>query len=195
VDAIQSLGALPMDVKACRVSFLSADAHKWLLGMEGAALFYCSRKMLDRIRPPFVSWRSVEDPFDFHPPEMKLAKTARRFEYAAYNMAGIHALNAALKLFLETGMERIGRRVLELSARLAEKLDAKGMEILSPRGPGERSGIVTFRYPGENRDYEDLAHELEARRVVISARGGGIRAAPHFYNNEEDIEAFLEALP
>jgi len=195
VDAIQSLGALPLDVRECGVSFLSADSHKWLLGIEGAALFYCSREMLDRIRPPFVSWRSVENPFEFHSPEMKLAGTARRFEYGAYNTGGIHGFNAALKVFLDAGMDRVTRRVLGLADRLAAGLGEKGMEILSPRGENERSGIVTFRYPGPERDYAALCEELKARKVVVSARGGGIRVSAHFYNNEDDVGAFLEALP
>lgn len=195
VDAIQSLGALPVDVKACRITFLSADSHKWLLGLEGAGLFYCDTAWLERLRPPFVSWRSVETPFDFTPGPLKLAGTARRFEYAAYNLGGIYGFNASLKLILSIGIDAITRRVLELTDRAAADLASRGMEILSPRGEGEKSGIVTFRYPGADRDYEALCGELKDRRVVVSARGGGIRISPHFYNDESDIDGLLEALP
>jgi cysteine desulfurase / selenocysteine lyase len=195
VDAIQSLGALPIDVKRCRISFLSADSHKWLLGLEGAALFYCSAAMLDRIRPPFVSWRSVEEPFDFSPRKITLAPSARRFEYASYNLGGIYGFNAILKLLLETGIDRIEQRVLALTDFLESGLRNRGLEILSPRGVGEKSGIVTFRYPGEDRDYEALCVEIEKQGAVVSARGGGIRVSPHFYNNEDDLGVFLEALP
>jgi selenocysteine lyase/cysteine desulfurase len=195
VDAIQSLGALPLDVKECAISFLSADSHKWLLGVEGAALFYCSSEMLDRIRPPYVSWRSVENPYEFHTPGLKLAGTARRFEYGAYNMGGIYGFNAALKIFLDAGMDRISERVLAIADRLAAGLEEKGMEILSPRGADERSGIVTFHHPGPSRDCEALCEELKKKnKIVVSARGGGIRVSPHFYNNENDIDGFLEAL-
>ncbi len=195
VDAIQSLGAFPIDVDACRISFLSADSHKWLLGMEGVGFFYCRRDMLDAIRPPFVSWRSMKEPFDLHAAEMKLAPTARRFEYAAYNLAGIFGFNAALELLLGIGIEQIEERVLTLTDRLVTLLRKRGLEILSPRFEGAASGIVTFRYTDQEFDYSALAKDLKRRGVVLSARGGGLRAAPHFYNNEEDLDRLMEALP
>ncbi len=84
---------------------------------------------------------------------------------------------------------------IALTDLLESGLRKKGMEILSPRGEGEKSGIVTFRYPGEERDYEAICVEIEKRGAVVSARGGGIRVSPHFYNNEDDVGLFLEALP
>ncbi len=195
VDAIQSLGAFPIDVDECRISFLSADSHKWLLGLEGVGFFYCRRSMLDEIRPPFVSWRSMEEPFDLHATELRFAPTARRFEYAAYNLAGIFGFNAALGLLLGIGIAVIEERVLALTDRLVALLEKRGLDILSPRAEGEKSGIVTFRYIDRKVDYSALANELKRKGVVVSARGGGLRAAPHFYNNNEDLEKLLEALP
>lgn len=195
VDAIQSLGAMRIDVEDCRISFLSADSHKWLLGMEGVGFFYCRQAMLDAIRPPFVSWRSMKEPFDLHATELELAPTARRFEYAAYNLAGIFGFNAALELLLGIGIEQIQERVLALTDRLVALLNKRGFEILSPRSEGEASGIVTFRYLDRKVDYPALAKDLKRKGVVLSARGGGLRAAPHFYNNEEDLEKLMEALP
>lgn len=195
VDAIQSLGALPIDVDACRISFLSADSHKWLLGMEGVGFFYCRQDMLDAIRPPFVSWRSMKEPFDLHAAEMTLAPTARRFEYAAYNLAGIYGFNAALDLLLGIGIEQIEERVLALTDRLATLLARRGLEILSPRTRGAASGIVTFRYKDRAVDYSALSKDLKRKGVVLSARGGGLRAAPHLYNNDEDLDKLMEALP
>ena len=74
VDAIQSLGVFPMDVHRCRVSFLAADGHKWLLGPEGAGIFFCARDRLASLDPPFASWMSVEEPGDFDRLVLEFAK-------------------------------------------------------------------------------------------------------------------------
>jgi len=195
VDAIQSLGVLSVDVERCAVSFLSADSHKWLMGLEGAALFYCRAEMLPRLRPPFVSWRSVEEPFNFQRPRIELAATARRFEYGAYNLAGICALNATLKLILEVGIDAISQHVLRLTDRLVRGLHERGMAVLSPRAEAERSGIVTFRYTEGQHDYTEEVVRLREKGIIVSARGGGIRVSPHLYNTEEEIDTLLEALP
>lgn len=194
VDAIQSLGVLPFDVRRCRAAFVAADSHKWLLGTEGAGLFYCAKEWLDRIRPPFVSWRSVKNPFDFENTTIELAGSARRFEYASYNMAGFHGLNAAMGLLLDTGIDAIWERVLSLTDHLALRLEERGLEILSPRGENEKSGIVTCEAPG-GRDAEEVVNELAQRKISVTARGGGIRVSPHFYNTKEELDLFLEALP
>jgi len=136
----------------------------------------------------------MEEPFDFHKPNFDMAKAARRFEYGSSSVAGIYAFNAALGLLLDTGIPRIEKRVIELADRLERGLLEKGMEILSPRREGEKSGIISFRHPVGGRDYEAYTEDLQKRKIVVSARGGGVRVSPHFYNNEDDIDAFLEAL-
>ena len=59
VDAIQGLGALPLDVKRTPVDFLAADGHKWMLGPEGAGLFWIRHELIDKLHPIGVGWRSV----------------------------------------------------------------------------------------------------------------------------------------
>ncbi len=193
VDAIQSLGALPLDVRQCRIAFAAADSHKWLLGMEGAGLFYCASEWLDRIRPPYVSWRSVKDPFDFEKTTIDLLGTAGRFEYASYNIAGFHGFNAAAGLLLDLGIDSIAQRILSLTDHLAARMKERGIEIVSPRNEKEKSGIVTFRAPG-GRDAEALVMELASRKISLTARGGGIRVSPHFYNTVEELDLLMEAL-
>ena len=82
LDAIQSLGLLPMDVKKYHIDFLSADAHKWLLGPEGIGLFFCRREHVEKISPPLVGWKSVQNDFDFDHMDFRLKKNALRFEEA-----------------------------------------------------------------------------------------------------------------
>jgi selenocysteine lyase/cysteine desulfurase len=191
VDAIQSLGCLPLDVESARVDFLAADGHKWLLSVEGCGLFYCSRRVQDLVRPRVVGWRSVADPRDFDRYQTELQPGAGRFEEGTPNTPGIFALGAAIDLVLELGVDAIARRVLALSERLASGLAPRGGECLSPRGR-EASGIVSFRWRDE--PVARTVARLRAQRIYVVARRGGVRASPHFYNDESEIDRLLAAL-
>ena len=193
VDAIQSLGACPLDVKRIRASFLAADGHKWLLAPEGAGIFYCARTWLDALKPTYVSWRSVEDPFDFDRIPQRPADEARRFEFGTPPMPGIVGLHASMSLLLEVGIGRIRDRILALTNFARDGLEARGYRVLSPWGECERSGILTFAHP--TRSPDELTELLARNAVVVTARGGGVRLSPHFYNNEEDLKKLLDTLP
>lgn len=192
VDAIQSLGLFPLDVEACGIDFLSADGHKWLLSVEGCGVFYCNRRVLDRLTPRVVGWRSVVESQDYDRYHLELQPSAGRFEEGTPNTAGIFALGAAIDLLLEIGIAAVASRVLELTDRLVAGLEARGAQLRSPRLPGEASGIVSFALPGEAP--ERSAARLRERGIFVVARRGGVRASPHFYNHEAEIDALLGAL-
>lgn len=192
VDAIQSLGVLPIDVKSCGIDALAADGHKWLLAPEGIGGFYLSREVLEMVEPVVLGWHSVRNRFDFETYDFRLAPDARRFEPGSFNMVGISAFGASLGLLLEVGVERIWERVRRLTDRVIESAERARYEVISPRNPEDRSGIVTFRVPGA--DPQALWKSLLARGVVCSPRLGGIRVSPHFYNTPEEIERFFAIL-
>ncbi len=96
VDAIQSLGILPVDVRAMNIDFLSADGHKWLLGPEGCGVFFCRRELIPSLRPE-VGWLNVVNALDYGNYDFTLRDDAKRFECGSYNIPGILALNASLK--------------------------------------------------------------------------------------------------
>jgi selenocysteine lyase/cysteine desulfurase len=190
VDAIQSLGVLPLDVRRCGIHFLAAGGHKWLLGPVGTGLLFVDAEVAGELEPPLVGWKSVvdEENFELH---FELRRDAARFEPGTLNLAGIFGLGAALELLRGAGAARVGERVLALGDRFAEGLRRRGLEVVSPWGAGERSGILAFRPPG---DAEHCLKRLAAAGVVASLRRGCIRLSPHFYNDESDVEAFFRAL-
>jgi selenocysteine lyase/cysteine desulfurase len=192
VDAIQSVGCLPLDVEACGIDFLSADGHKWLLSVEGCGIFFCARRSLSLLTPRVVGWRSVTDNHDFDRYHMELQESAGRFEEGTPNTPGIFALGAAIDLLLELGIEAVGARVRELAEYLVEGLDAGGAELASPRDPEQRSGIVAFTLPHEPP--EATVQRLLAAGVFVVARRGAVRASPHFYNDRGDLDRLLAAL-
>jgi selenocysteine lyase/cysteine desulfurase len=192
VDAIQSLGCFPIDVERCGIDFLSADGHKWLLSVEGCGLFYCARRALDLLTPRVVGWRSVSENRNFDEYHLQLQAGAGRFEEGTTNTAGIFGLGAAIDLLLEVGIEDIGQRVLALTDRLVEGLRGRGASVRSPRSEGHASGIVSFTLPDQAPDA--TARRLVSHGVFVVARRGGVRASPHFYNSEEEIDRLLAIL-
>ena len=190
LDAIQGLGVFPLDVRATPVDFLAADGHKWLLGPEGAGLFYLRREHLDLLRPIGVGWHSVIGAHDFDRIDATWKPAAERYEGGSQNMAGHLAFGASLELLLKYGTEEIGRRVLEITDEACRRLRASGAAIFSHREDSARaSGIVSFELPGHN------PHEVRRRcldcGVALALRGGRLRISPHAYQNESDIEQLI----
>src|SRR5580693_4622587 len=107
LDAIQGLGVFPLDVSRSPIDFLAADGHKWLLGPEGAGIFYIRRELLERLHPVGIGWNSVVGANDFSRIDFTLKPHAGRYESGTMNVAGIHSLGASLELFLEIGIDKI----------------------------------------------------------------------------------------
>lgn len=193
VDAIQGLGCLEFDVERSGADFASADAHKFLLAPEGIGVFYVRRSVLPRLRPAFVSWLSMKDPFDVERYAGELRDGAQRFEFATPNTAGIFALAAALEILFDAGIARIERHVLALGDQLCEELARRGYSVRSPRANGEASAIVAFERAG--RDPGEVQAALERAGVQTAVRAGTVRAALHLYNDAGDVVRLAEALP
>jgi cysteine desulfurase/selenocysteine lyase len=192
VDVIQGLGALPLDVEADFVDVAAASAHKWLLGPEGIALLYVSDRVVERLRPARSGWRSMRDPFQWTAYDLTWNEGARRFESGTLNAYGIVALGGSLEVLLRVGAEEIEPRVLALADLAARGLEDLGFSVVSSRRRGETSGIVTAVPP--RRSAQDLIKPLDERGIVVAARAGRLRIAPHFYNTADEIERCLEEL-
>jgi cysteine desulfurase/selenocysteine lyase len=194
VDAIQSLGALPIDVKQMQIDFLAADGHKWLCGPEGAGVFYVRKELQGHLRPSTVGWLSVKNAWDFASFEFEFADSACRYESGSHNLPGVYALGGCAELALEIGIDRIASRILHLTERLAEGIRNKGYRLVSSRDRAEASGIVAFT--SDVHDQEKLQKHLQAEhRIVIAVRNGRLRASPFAYNTDAEIDQLIDALP
>ena len=190
VDAIQSVGALDVDVQAMQADFLMADGHKWMLGPEGLALFYCRPQLREQLELHQYGWHMVQAHTDFDRKDWQPATNGRRFECGSPNMLGIHALDASVGLLLEVGMAEVERRLLANAALLMRGIAARPrLELLTTSQPGRHGGIVTFRHKDIANDV--IYRHLMSQRVLCAKRGGGIRFSPHFYTPTEDLERAL----
>ena len=193
VDAIQSIGAHQFDIQAIKADFVMADAHKWMCGPEGIALFYCRSEIRDQLRLNQFGWHMVDDHSDFTRKEWMPAQNARRFECGSPNMLGIHALSASLSLFDELGMDQVEELIFKNTSHLIDKLsELDGLMLVTPKADYRRAGIVTFKI--EAKDNTDIYANLMKNKVVCANRLGGIRFSPHFYTELITIDKSLDIL-
>jgi len=191
VDAIQGLGLIPMDVKKYGIHFLASGGHKWLLSAMGCGGLFVSRDVHALVHPMLVGWKSVVQEEEFFQIQFDLKPNALRFEPGTMNVAGVYALGTALELLMEVGIEKAYAHVMALNDLLYEGLQERKVQVVTPMGAKERSGILSF-IPSTDR--KSLYDALTKEMIRVSLRNQMIRLSPHFYNNRGDVERFFQAL-
>jgi cysteine desulfurase / selenocysteine lyase len=193
VDAIQGLGAFPVDVRKAGIHALAADGHKWLLGPEGCGVLFIDKDIQDSVEPVEFGWTNVANYADYASRDMTLRDDAGRYECGTLNTIGCYGLRAAIDFLLSVGVDRIAPQVSALGDQIAAGATAKGYEILGTRTPATAAGIVTFRK--ESLDSRQVVSRLRAERIMAAPRQGWVRTSPHFYISPDDIARFIECLP
>ncbi|KRT65875.1 MAG: class V aminotransferase [Candidatus Dadabacteria bacterium CSP1-2] len=191
VDAIQSLGVIPMDVNEFKIDFLAADGHKWLLSPEGTGIFYCRKELALRINPPLIGWKSIINESDYDHVDFRLKTNALRFEEGSLNVMGIYALGAAIDLLVEVGIDRIQARVIELGDLIIREAEKRDFQVRTPKSKEERGGIISII---GNFDPIKVKDKLKEEGILVNVRGGAIRISPHFYNTEYEVLRLFNAI-
>jgi len=195
LDAIQTLGAFPLSVKY--VDFLSADAHKWMLGPMAMGIVYVKKEHFERHRPTLLGAWNVRSPNFITQDEIAFPDTAVRYEPGVLNAVGMYGMKAALELLEGVGMEAVAARLLALKAHLVPALRALGFVIHGPADGPNASSITTFFHP--DRPLEPLFQRLDAAGVIGSLRHDRtgrayLRLSPHFYNTEAELDRVVALL-
>jgi cysteine desulfurase / selenocysteine lyase len=196
VDAIQTLGAFPLNVEF--VDFLSADAHKWMLGPMAIGIVFVARRNFPICRPTLLGSWNVSAPQFLAKETLEYHETAQRYEPGVLNGIGAYGMRASLEMLREIGAQTVAAAILEVRDYLHELLAAMGFEFLSPSCDEPlRSGIVTARHP--KRDASVLFAALEKGKVTASLRmernsGQWLRFSMHFYNTREEMDRIATIL-
>ena len=194
VDAIQGLGAFPLDVRAMNIQAFAADGHKWLLGPEGQGLLYVQQDWQDRIEPVEFGWTTVAGYNDYSSRDMTPRHDAGRYECGTLNTIGLHGLRTSLEFVLEVGVDRIAPAVRSLGDQLAAGASRLGYEVAGPARTAETgAGIVSIRHP--QLDSRVVHARLRDNGFLAAPRQGWVRLSPHFYLSPDDIERMLAVLP
>lgn len=196
VDAIQSLGCTSIDTR--HVDFLTANSHKWLMGPEGIGILFVKMKHFDMLSPCLVGWKSTKTPEQFLNYNLDFIDSAKRYEPGGPNVVGIVGLHAALDMLLEVGIDRITERLAQLRKTLVRSLKKKGYDVIGSAEGKQTSGITSFTTKKFN--IAEVRQNLDSQGFIVSLRDSldgntYIRIAPHFYNTDDEIQAFLAKLP
>lgn len=188
VDGIQAFGAVQLDLQ--HVDFVCADAHKWLLGPNGAAFMWARSEVLETMRPQILGWLSTKERDNWFSYDTTPFPGAERFEPGARNYLGVIGMESSLAVLQEIGPQKIEERILVLRDYGVQKIQESGAQLLFEPRKQDKSGIFSFRFAGRN--IEELNRKLD-EKFAISLRKDKqgeflIRVSPHFMNCEEDLD-------
>jgi selenocysteine lyase/cysteine desulfurase len=192
VDVIQAFGAKTFDLEY--VDAAAGSSHKWLCAPEGCGILYLSDRAREVIKPTLVGWTSIEGWESFSGGEAHWYNNALAWETGTGPNALFYGLANSLEMLRSIGVENIEKHLAQLTDHLCDSLQGKNYEIVSSRVPGERSQIVCLNHLG-GLGANEIYHDLEEKKIIVSAREGRVRIAPHLFNNLEDIDRLVEALP
>jgi cysteine desulfurase/selenocysteine lyase len=195
LDGTQSVGALVFDAAKIRPAMLAVHGYKWLLAPNGAGFFYVRPDVRERLAPNVIGWRSDSgwrQVDNLHHGAPEFVTSAEKYEGGMLPFPVLYAMGASLEMMLEIGPEAIERRVLDLAGQARAVLRELGAKLLYDESPHYDSPVIAARFEGW--DASQLARELKARRVLVSARHGNLRVSTHFYNNEADLERLRREL-
>lgn len=190
LDDYHGTGVVPIDVHDIGCDVVVGGPLKYLLGGPGIAFLYVRRGAVADLQPTVTGWFAQRDFFAFDGSRIDWPPSAQRFAMGTPSPAAIFAAAAGLDIVLEVGVERIRRRVLELTDHLIARAEVDGFHVRTPREHERRGGLVVFDVPESKRTLDRLLDE----GVVVDERHGALRAAPHFWSSEDDVDALFDAL-
>lgn len=197
LDAIQTLGAFPLDVVKAHVDLLSADAHKWMLGPMAMGIVYVAERHFETVRPTLLGAWNVECPRFLAQETIEFVPTAQRYEPGVLNISGMYGMKASVDLLHSVGLECVASRILELKSALLARLEPLRFQLAGPRSGATASGITTVWHPKVQAS--ELFRALEKAGVIASLRFDRagkeyLRFSPHFYNSEGELDRLTEIL-
>jgi selenocysteine lyase/cysteine desulfurase len=190
LDAYQTLGTLPVDVKALKVDFLAGGVLKYLLASAGLAFLYVRKEFIPDLRPTSIGWFSQANIFAMDIYANTPSPTARRFESGTPPVPSLYAGIAGMKLVQSVGLEKIEAHLREITGLIKEGALRRGFNLVSPVDPAKHGALITLR----SHKVDLLVKRLEADGIVTSSRDDNLRLSPHFYNSQQDVDRLMDCL-
>lgn len=190
IDAYQSLGAVPVDVKALGLDFLASGNLKFLMGIPGVAFLYVRPGLVETLRPTMTGWFGRANPFAFETKTLDWSRTASRFDTGTPPIANAYVSRAGMAIVNEIGPARIRAWHEQLSRRLIDGGRSRGLTLHGTSDVRQKSAVTAFVV----RDSHAVEQAMRSRGVLPSARGDVIRLAPHFYSTMDDVDTALDLL-
>ena len=192
VDATQSAGAIPIDVKKSRIDVLVAGSYKWLCGPFGSAFMYIRHNLAKRLNPGLVGFRSHKNMWDLDAARLRYNDNTSKFEFSTLAFGCILGLAESLHYLNGIGIENIYRYNFFLTDCLIDGLKKADAKIISSDRSKYRSPIITAKF--KNKDSESMINDLRYAKIFVSQRKEWVRFSPHFYNTLDDIEFVISEI-
>ena len=190
IDAFQSLGTEPFNVRDLGVDMLVTGTLKYLLGTPGVAFLYVRRPLAEQLLPTDSGWFGQQNPFAYDVHRLDYAAGARRFQSGSPPVPAVYAALAALRLIRKVGLATIQKHVASLAGMLVQHALERGWALMTPVEAEGRGPLVMLRCG----DIGALLSALAQQGVLCSTRDGALRASFHYYNSANDVLALIEAL-
>lgn len=191
VDAIQGVGAVPVDVAATQVDFFVTGSYKWLMAVPGTAAIYTSPRFLDAVVPDRAGHASMKTSV-YDAPHIDWLPGAARFQVGGPINSALIALEHSIDLLSEVGVPRVQAHVATLLDALHSRAEGAGLRLNSDLSAAHRSTFVSVTTGDTARD-DRVVKGLVAQGIIVGRRGPGIRVAPHLHNSVDDIQRLLDA--
>jgi len=190
LDAYQTIGTMPIDVKTLKVDFLAGGVLKYLLASAGLAFLYVRKEFIPDLRPTSIGWFSQANIFAMDIYANTPSPTARRFESGTPPIPSIYAGIAGMKLIQSAGLEKIEAHLREITGAVEEGAMRRGFNLASPVDPAKHGALITLR----SHKVDLLVKRLEADGIVTSSRDNNLRLSPHLYNDQRDVDVLMDCL-
>ena len=195
LDTAQTIGCIgDFDVNSTKCNFMSFNGSKWLCGPMGTGLFFCKKNSSDLLEPTNIGGESamIYDETKFAYKDMP-----EKFQAGFRNYVGMVGLESSIQYLLQFGVQNIRKKVIKLANQLRDGLSKiSGVTMLGPEDPEKRTSIVSFNIEGH--DPQTIVEKLEKQKIVLVVREilekKLVRASPHLFNTEAEIETVINAL-
>lgn len=190
VDAYQSLGTAPFDAPTSGADVVASGNLKYLMGIPGIAFVWIRREVADTLEPAITGWFGRKDPFAFETRRLDWAGGARRLDTGTPPVLQAYVARAGMAWLRELGLDNVGAWTRTLAAHAVERGLERGLTLLGPTDPAQRSPSTAFACTHAH----EVEARLRARQIIASARGSALRLAPHFFNTLDDVDQAVDAL-
>ncbi|MFN2498294.1 MAG: aminotransferase class V-fold PLP-dependent enzyme [Pyrinomonadaceae bacterium] len=190
LDAYQSAGTVPFNVKDLNVDFATGGSVKWLCGGPGAGYLYVRPDLHNKLKPKTTGWMAHKHPFAFET-EMQYAPNIRRFLHGSPAIPALYAAQSGYEIINEIGVERIREKSVRQTTRLIQLAEEAGFKVTSPKNSADRGGTITVGH----EEAAALTTELIRREFIVDYRpGAGVRISPHFYTKDEELDLLISEM-
>jgi kynureninase len=190
LDAYQSAGTVPFNVKELDVDFATGGSVKWLCGGPGAGYLYIRPDLHEKLQPKTTGWMAHEDPFSFST-ELRYAPTVARFLHGSPAIPALYAAQSGYRIINDIGVDKIRAKSVRQTTRLIALAEEAGFEVTSPKDSSRRGGTISVMH----EHAAALTTELIRREFIVDFRpGAGVRISPHFYTTDEELELVIQEM-